>query len=186
VPQGISADLIATLENFSREDVDQVALRSQQRAARAIEEGRFDRALVPVVDPATGQLVLAKDELPRPDTSAAGLAALAPAFTALGAMVASADGKTLDQLALAAYPQAGGAIRHVHTAGNSSGIVDGAAAVALASAAYVERRGLKPRARIRAITTIGAEPVIMLTAPAPASQKALRQAGMTVADIDLW
>ncbi|WNG52008.1 acetyl-CoA C-acetyltransferase [Archangium minus] len=185
VPQGISADLIATLEGFSREELDAVALRSQRNAARAIQEGRFAKSLFPVKDPRTGTVVLERDEVPRPNTTAEGLAALEPAFTALGGTVVGPKGETLDQLALAAYPRAK-AIRHLHTAGNSSGIVDGAAAVTLASERYVREKGLKPRARIRAMATIGSEPVLMLTAPAPASQKALRMAGMTARDIDLW
>ncbi|WNG41588.1 acetyl-CoA C-acetyltransferase [Archangium violaceum] len=185
VPQGISADLITTLEGFSREELDAVALRSQRNAARAIQEGRFAKSLFPVKDPRTGAVVLERDEFPRPNTTAEGLAALEPAFTALGGTVVGPKGETLDQLALAAYPRAK-AVRHLHTAGNSSGIVDGAAAVTLASERYVREKGLKPRARIRAMATIGSEPVLMLTAPAPASQKALRMAGMTARDIDLW
>jgi acetyl-CoA C-acetyltransferase len=185
VPQGISADLIATLEGFSREELDAVALRSQKNAARAIEEGRFAKSLFSVRDPRTGAVVLVRDEFPRPDTTAEGLAALKPSFTSLGETVVGPKGETLAQLALAAYPRAK-ALRHFHTAGNSSGIVDGAAAVMLASERYVREKGIKPRARIRAMTTIGSEPVLMLTAPAPASQKALRLAGMTARDIDLW
>ena len=185
VPQGISADLIATLEGFSRADIDAVALRSQKNAARAIEEHRFDKSLFAVKDPRTGAVVLQRDEFPRPDTTAEGLAALKPAFVDLGATAFGPNGETLDQIALAAYPRAG-AIQHLHTAGNSSGIVDGAAAVVLASERYVRENGVKPRARIRAMTTIGSEPILMLTAPAPASEKALRIAGMKASDIDLW
>ncbi len=185
VPQGISADLIATLEGFSRADIDAVALRSQKNAARAIEEHRFDKSLFAVKDPHTGAVVLQRDEFPRPDTTAEGLAALKPAFVDLGATAFGPNGETLDQIALAAYPRAG-AIQHLHTAGNSSGIVDGAAAVVLASERYVRENGVKPRARIRAMTTIGSEPILMLTAPAPASEKALRIAGMKASDIDLW
>jgi acetyl-CoA C-acetyltransferase len=185
VPQGISADLIATLEGFSREEIDAVALRSQKNAARALEEGRFAKSLFPVRDPRTGAVVLERDEFPRPDTTAEGLAALKPSFTSLGETVAGPKGETLAQLALAAYPRAK-ALQHFHTAGNSSGIVDGAAAVMLASERYVREKGIKPRARIRAMATIGSEPVLMLTAPAPASQKALRMAGMQARDIDLW
>ncbi|OJH42237.1 acetyl-CoA C-acetyltransferase [Cystobacter ferrugineus] len=185
VPQGISADLIATLEGFSREELDAVALRSQRNAARAIEEGRFARSLFAVKEPGTGAVVLERDEFPRPDTTAEGLAALKPSFVAMGESVAGHRGETLDQLALAAYPRAK-AIQHVHTAGNSSGIVDGAAAVVLASERYVRERGIRPRARIRAMATVGTEPVLMLTGPAPASQKALRLAGMKASDIDLW
>ncbi|MBL9104074.1 MAG: acetyl-CoA C-acetyltransferase [Myxococcales bacterium] len=185
VPQGISADLIASLEGFSRADLDAVALRSQHNAARALEQRRFARSLVAVRDPVSGQLLLDRDEFPRPDTTAAGLAALQPAFTALGQQAVGPAGETLDQIALAAYPRAG-AIHHLHTAGNSSGIADGAAVVALASEKFIKGRGVRPRARVRAMATLGSEPLIMLTAPAPTSQKALRQAGMTAADIDLW
>jgi acetyl-CoA C-acetyltransferase len=185
VPQGISADLIATLEGYSREDIDAVALRSQRNAAQASAEGRFAKSLFPVRDPFTGAIVAERDELPRPDSTAEGLAKLEPAFTKLGAHVAGANGETLDQLALAAYPAAG-AIRHIHTAGNSSGIVDGAGAVVVASERYVRERNLKPRARFRAFTTVGSEPLLMLTGPAPASEKALRIAGMKASDIDLW
>ncbi len=185
VPQGISADLIATLEGFSREQVDAFALNSQRKAADAQQENRFEHSLFPVTDPSTGALALAADEYPRASTTAEGLAALEPAFLALGATPFGLHGETIDQIALARYPQAG-AINHVHTAGNSSGIVDGAAAVLLASADYATAHGLKPRARIRAMATVGAEPIIMLTAPTPASKKALAQAGMTVGDIDLW
>jgi acetyl-CoA C-acetyltransferase len=185
VPQGISADLIATLEDFSREQVDGVALRSQRNAAVALEENRFARSLVPVRDPASGAELLSRDEFPRPDTTAEGLAALKPSFVQMGEMPAGANGETLDQIALAAYPQAK-SIRHVHTAGNSSGIVDGAGLVAIASKRFVERSGLTPRARIRAFATVGTEPLLMLTGPAPASRKALAQAGMSAGDIDLW
>ena len=183
VPQGISADLIATLEGYSRDDLDAVALRSQERAAAALARGAA-RSVVPVIDPATGATLLAADELPRPTTKE-GLAKLEPSFVALGASPDDAAGRTLDQIALAAYPPAG-AIMHVHTAGNSSALADGAAAVVLASEDYVKERGLRPRARIRAMATIGSEPVIMLTAPAPATRKALAAAKMTAKDVDLW
>ncbi|HEX5727251.1 MAG TPA: acetyl-CoA C-acyltransferase, partial [Longimicrobiaceae bacterium] len=173
VPQGISADLIATLEGFAREELDRFALASQARAAQAQRECRFSRGLFPVVDPATGAVALEKDEFLRPETTLEGLAALAPSFAELGATPVGPDGETLDQLALTRYPQAG-EIRHLHTAGSSSGIVDGAAAVLLASADYVRRHGLRPRARIRALATHAEEPVIMLTAPAETSRKALR------------
>lgn len=185
VPQGISADLIASLEGFSRQDVDQFALASQQRAARAQREQRFQKSLFPVRDPESGEIVLEQDEHPRPETTLEGLAQLAPAFAELGKFLAGFGGETFDQLALQRYPQVK-QIDHVHTAGNSSGIVDGAAAVMVASEAYVREHGIKPRARIRAMATIGSEPIIMLTAPAPASRRALKQAGMTTHDIDLW
>src|SRR5215210_792768 len=185
VPQGISADLIATREGFSREDVDAFALASQRKATQAIQEGRFQRSLIPVRDPESGAVVLERDEHPRPETTREGLASLTPSFVALGATRVPDSDETLDQIALRRYPEIQ-AIQHVHTAGNSSGIVDGSAAVLLASEDYVRAHGLKPRARIRAAATVGAEPVIMLTAPAPASRKALRQAGMEPGDIDLW
>jgi acetyl-CoA C-acetyltransferase len=185
VPQGISADLIATLEGFSREDVDAFALDSQRKAGEAIREGRFQKGLFPVRDPESGAVVLEKDEHPRPDTTMEGLASLKPSFEGLGSTTVPDGEETYDQVALRRYPQVS-RIHHVHTAGNSSGIVDGAAAVLLASEEYVQAHGLKPRGRIRAIATVGAEPVIMLTAPAPASRKALKQAGMEPKDVDLW
>jgi acetyl-CoA C-acetyltransferase len=184
VPQGISGDLIATIEGYSREDVDSFAVSSQSKAAKAIEEGRFDRSLFPVVD-ADGKVVLDKDEHPRPGTTLEALAGLRAAFEQLGAAKLGLNGETLDELALSVYPDVK-AIDHVHTGGNSSGIVDGSAVVLLASKDYVDAHGLKPRARIRVTATAGAEPVIMLTAPAPASQKALKLAGMNAQDIDLW
>lgn len=185
VPQGISADLIATLENFSREEIDQFALRSQQLAAFAQFEGHFKKSLFAVRDPETGAVALEVDEYPRPETTLEGLAALEPSFAAWGGKAVGPSGETLDQMALMKYPQAG-EIRHVHTAGNSSGIVDGAAAALIASEDYVRAHGLKPRAKIRAMATAGAEPVIMLTAPTPAAKKALAQLRMTPKDIDLW
>jgi acetyl-CoA C-acetyltransferase len=185
VPQGISADLIATLEGYSREQVDEIALRSQHNAARAVEEGRFERSLVPVFDLASGKVLLTRDESTRPDTTADGLAGLAPSFVQMGASAVGSNGETLDQVALSAFPQAK-EVRHLHTAGNSSGLSDGAGAVVIASEAYVRDHRLEPRARIRAIATVGSDPVLMLTGPAPASEKALQAAGMTVRDVDLW
>lgn len=185
VPQGISADLIATLEGFSRDEVDRFALRSQQRAAQAQTEGRFKRSLFAVRNPDTGEVALEADEYPRAATTLETLAGLEPAFAALGSTAVGPDGETVDQMVLQKYPQAG-ALNHVHTAGNSSGIVDGAAAVLIASEDFVNAHGLKPRAVIRAMATAGAEPMIMLTAPTPASQKALAQLRMTPGDIDLW
>src|SRR5690242_15618532 len=165
VPQGISADLIASLEGFSRQDVDQFALRSQSRAAQAQQEGYFAKSLFPVRDPETGQVVLERDEHPRANTTLEGLSQLEPAFAALGKMPAGFNGETYDELALKRYPQVQ-QINHVHTAGNSSGIVDGAAAVLVASEEYAKAHGLKPRARIRSMATVGSEPIIMLTGPA--------------------
>ncbi len=184
VPQGISADLIASLEKFTREQVDAFALTSQRKAEVASSEGRFAKSLFPVVD-ADGKVLLERDEHPRPETTLEGLASLQPAFEGMGAAKAGPNGETLDELALEVYPHAK-AIQHVHTAGNSSGIVDGAALVLLGDKEFGESLGLRARARIRATATAGAEPVIMLTAPAPASQKALELAGMTTKDIDLW
>jgi acetyl-CoA C-acetyltransferase len=185
VPQGISADLIATLEGFNRSELDDLALLSQKNAARAIEQGRFSKSLVPVVDPVTGAMALAKDESPRADTTKEGLAALGASFVGMGAAAVGPNGETLDQIALSYFP-AVKAINHLHTAGNSSGLADGAAAVVLASERYIKEHSLRPRARIRAMTTIGSDPILMLTAPAPASEKALRIAGMKASDIDLW
>jgi acetyl-CoA C-acetyltransferase len=185
VPQGISADLIATIEGFSREDVDKFAAESQRRAQLAQEKGYFKKSLFAVKNPETGEIVLEKDEHPRAGTTVETLAALKPAFDKMGAFPVGPNGETLDQLALKRYPNVK-AINHVHSPGNSSGIVDGAAAVAIASEAFVKAHGLKPRAKVIATATYGDEPVIMLTAPAPASQRALKLAGMTAKDIDLW
>ena len=177
VPQGVSADLIATLEAFTREDVDAYALRSQQRAASARVEGRFERSIVPVRD-LNGQVVLARDEHIRPDTSAEGLAGLRASF----AMVGEAGG--FDAVALQKYHWLE-RIEHVHTAGNSSGIVDGAALVIVGSEAAGRDLGLEPRARILATGLAGTDPTIMLTGPAPASRKALERAGLEAGDLDL-
>jgi acetyl-CoA C-acetyltransferase len=185
VPQGISADLIATIEGYSREEIDAIALRSQQRAAMAVDEGRFARSLISITDPVSGKIILAADESPRRDTTREGLAGLNPAFVQMGASPVGAHGETLDQIALSAFPDTK-AIQHLHTAGNSSGLADGAAAVVLASEKYVREHGIRARGRIRAMATVGSDPILMLTGPAPASEKALRLAGMKAADIDLW
>jgi acetyl-CoA C-acetyltransferase len=185
VPQGISADLIATLEGFGREDVDAFAVESQRRTAVAAAEGRFDRALIPVTD-ATGAVVLDHDEHPRPSTSLEGLAKLRPAFAEIGATGhAAGESLSFDEVCLKRYPQID-EVQHVHHAGNSSGVVDGAAAVVVASDDWIRAHGVAPRARIRATAVVGAEPVIMLTAPGPAAARALARAGMEVGDIDLW
>jgi len=184
VPQGISADLIATLEGFTRADVDAFALRSQQKAAKAIADGRFANSIIPVRD-ADGNVLLDRDEHPRPETTAESLAALEPAFARMGTKIREPEGLSYDQMCLQVYPQLS-KIDHVHHAGNSSGVVDGASVMLLSSPEYAKAHGLRPRARVVATAVAGAEPVIMLTAPGPASEKALRQAGMTVADIDLW
>jgi acetyl-CoA C-acetyltransferase len=176
VPQGISADLIATIEGFTRRDVDAFAVESQRRAAAAVEEGRFERGIVPVTG-ADGDVVLDRDEHPRPGTTLDGLAKLRPAFAEAG--------ETYDPMALSRYPKVD-RIDHVHHAGNSSGVVDGAAAALVASDAWVRANGVTPRARLRATAAVGSEPVIMLTAPGPASERCLANAGMTAADVDLW
>jgi acetyl-CoA C-acetyltransferase len=177
VPQGIGADLIATLEGFAREDVDAFALESQKRAARAREGGFFAGSVVPVRD-FLDQVILDQDEFIKPHSTLEGLGSLKPAFEQLGAM-------GFDQVALSRYPQVE-RIHHVHHAGNSSGIVDGAAAVLVGSEAAGRTHGLKPRARIVAAALSGADPTIMLTGPMPATRKALAKAGMTIAQIDLF
>ena len=184
VPQGVSADLIATREGFSRADLDAFALSSQKKAGAAVADQRFARSLVTVKGP-DGRVLLAADEHPRPDTTPEALAKLEPSFAGMGAAALGPKGETLDQIALARYPDVK-AIDHVHTAGNSSGIVDGAAAVMLASEDYVKAHGLAPRAKIISVATAGAEPVIMLTAPAPASRKALARVKMRPSDVHVW
>lgn len=183
VPQGISADLIATLEGFSRADVDAFAAESQARAARAQREGRLDRSLIPVRD-LEGNIVLERDEHPRAETTVESLAKLSPSFEKIGSYVQKGDTLSFNEKALERYPQAG-SIEHVHHAGNSSGIVDGAAATLIASPEYAKAHGLTPRARIVAMATAGDEPIIMLTAPTPSSERCLKKAGMTIGDIDL-
>jgi acetyl-CoA C-acetyltransferase len=175
-PQGIGADLIATIEGFSREDVDKFALRSQQRAAYARENGRFDRSVVPVRD-MNGLPILERDSYIRPDTTLEGLGKLRAAFEMQGGM-------GFDFVAQQKYPEVE-RINHVHTAGNSSGIVDGAALVLVGNAEQGAAFGLKPRARIVSAALVGTDPTIMLTGPAPATRKALKLAGMTIDDIDL-
>ena len=177
-PQGIGADLLATLDGFTREDVDRYALSSQQRAARAWAEGRFSKSVTPVRD-VIGEVLLERDEYLRPDATMESLGSLKPAFTDLG------EKAGFDAVAIQKYP-AVEFIRHVHTAGNSSGIVDGAAAVLVGSKEYGRATGLKPRARVRAYTAIGSEPTIMLTGPVSCTNKLLKRAGMSVKDIDLF
>ena len=177
VPQGISADLIATIEGFSREDVDVYATRSQQRAATAQVEGRFTDSVVPVLD-VNDNVVLELDEFVRPETTVDTLAQLKPSFAMIG------DFGGFDAVALQKYHWVE-KIHHVHTPGNSSGIVDGASLVAVGNEKIGQELGLKPRARILATAVTGTEPTIMLTGPAPASRKALAKAGLTLDDIDL-
>ncbi len=176
VPQGIGADLIATMEGFSRTDLDAYALESQRRAAYAQAQGYFEHSIMPVHD-AVGNVILDKDEFIKPRTTLEGLASLKPAFEQMGAM-------GFDQVALSRYPQVE-RIFHVHHAGNSSGIVDGAAAVLIGSEAAAKQHGLTPRARIVATALSGADPTIMLTGPMPAARKALAKAGMTMDQMDL-
>ena len=177
VPQSISADLIATLEGYTRERVDAYALRSQRLAHQAWQNGWFEKSIVPIYD-RNGLLVLDRDEHLRPQTTMESLAALPPAFAGLGA-------SGFDEMAIRKYPTVE-RIEHVHTAGNSSGIVDGAALILLGNKAMGEMLGLPPRAKVIASATVSTEPTIMLSGPAPAAQKALERAGMTPADIDLW
>ena len=178
LPQGISADLIATKYGFSRDDVDAYAVESQKRAARAWDEGRFKNSVMPVKD-VNGLTILAKDEHMRPSTTMQTLAALQPSFVQIGEMGG------FDAVAVQRYPEVE-TINHVHTPGNSSGIVDGAAAVLIGSKEAGKAADLKPRARIKAFANVGSEPSIMLTGPIPVTEKVLKKAGMTVKDIDLY
>jgi acetyl-CoA C-acetyltransferase len=184
VPQGISADLIATVEGFSREDCDELAVSSQRRAAAAIDAGRFKNSVVPIYND-DGTLALDHDEHPRPGTTMEALAGLNPSFAKMGVMVPSNDTRSYDEICKAVYPQID-SVNHVHHGGNSSGVVDGASAILLASPEYAKAHGLKPRGRIVMTATAGAEPVIMLTAPAPAAKLVLKKAGMSKENIDLF
>ena len=177
VPQGIGADTIATLEGWSREDVDAFAVESQRRAAHARDSGWFDRSVVPVVDE-NGLTILERDDFIKPGTTVEGLAQLNPSFAMMG-------GLGFDDVILAKYPTLD-RVDHVHTPGNSSGIVDGASAVLIGSEKAGKDLGLTPRARIVATAVLATDPVIMLTGPGPAAKKCLKKAGMTAADIDLW
>ncbi len=178
VPQGISADLIASKYGITREDLDRYSVASQKRAAHAWDHGWFDRSIVPIVDH-IGRVALARDEHMRPDATMESLGSLKPSFAMMG------EQGGFDAVILQRHPEVESVI-HMHTPGNSSGIVDGAAAVLLGHAEAGKRMGLKPRARIRAFASIGSEPSIMLTGPAPATEKVLKRAGMTTADIDLF
>jgi acetyl-CoA C-acetyltransferase len=178
MPQGISADLMATKYGFSRDDVDAYAVESQKRAAAAWSEGRFKKSVVPVKD-INGITLLDRDEHMRPETNMQSLASLKPSFTIIG------DQAGFDSVAIQKHPEVE-AINHVHHAGNSSGIVDGAAAVLIGSAEAGSKAGLRPRAKIRAFANIGSEPAIMLTGPVDVTKKVLKKAGMTIEDIDLF
>ena len=179
VPQGISADLIATKYGYSRDDVDAYAVESQKRAARAWDENRFAKSILPIRD-VIGEVVLDRDELMRPDTNMQSLGALGPAFKMMGEQMPG-----FKDVAILKHPEIE-KINHVHHAGNSSGIVDGSAAVLVGNEKAGEKYGLKPRARIVSMAAIGSEPTIMLTGPEFAAKKALERAGMTGSDIDLW
>lgn len=177
IPQGIGADLIATIDGYSRAEVDQFAEQSQKKAAAAQANGYFNASVIPVKDKA-GVVILDKDEFIKPITTAEGLGKLNPSFATMGQM-------GFDAIALQKYPEVG-AVNHVHHAGNSSGIVDGAAVVLIASEQAVKEQGLKPRAKVLATALVGADPTIMLNGPAPAARKALAKAGLTIDDIDLF
>ena len=179
IPQGISADLIATIYGYSRDDVDAYSVESQKRAAKAWQEKRFAKSILPIKD-VIGETLLDHDELMRPETDMQSLGALSPAFQMMGTMMPG-----FDDIAIMRYPEVE-KINHVHHAGNSSGIVDGAAAVLIGNKEAGERLGLKPRARIVSMASIGSEPSIMLTGPEFAAQKALSRAGMAKGDIDVW
>jgi acetyl-CoA C-acetyltransferase len=181
--QGVCGDAIASMEGIGREALDALGLESQQRAARAMAEGRFDRGIVPVHNE-DGTVALAKDEYPRPETSMEALAQLAPAFEKIAEVALDAEGTTFAGLIRQKYPDLD--IRPVHHAGTSSGVVDGAAALLVTSRAYAERYGLKPRARIVAMANMGDCPTLMLNAPVPAARKVLHKAGLGLEDIDLF
>lgn len=181
--QGLCADAIASMEGIDRASLDALAFQSQQRAALAMEEGRFDKSIVPVIDD-DGKVVLARDEYPRPQTTLANLAALEPSFVKVADFPTDKNGTTFRQLINRRYPDL--KIEHFHHAGNSSGVVDGAAALLMASKAYAQKQGWKPRARVVATANVGGDPTLMLNAPVPAAQKVLAKAGLKVSDIDLW
>jgi len=181
--QGICGDAIATIEGFTREELDEVGYRSQQRAAEAVGAGRFAKSVVPVVDD-EGNVILDHDEYPRPQTTMEDLAKLEPAFTKIADVPLDEKGTTFRGLINQKYPDV--EIQHFHHAGNSSGVVDGAAAVLVTSKAYAQKHGLKPRARIVATANMGDDPTLMLNAPVPAAKKVLAKAGLTLDDIDLF
>ena len=183
--QGVCADAIATLEGIDREAVDQLAYVSQQRAARAIEEGRFDKSLVPVYN-LDGSLALDREEFPRPGTTMETLGELKTVFDLYMDIPVDGEGNNYGNLVTRKYPELEGKINHVHHAGNSSGVVDGAAALLLASPDYAEKNGLKPRARIVATANMGDCPTLMLNAPVPAAKKVLEKAGLSKEDIDVY
>ncbi|MXP45933.1 acetyl-CoA C-acyltransferase [Altererythrobacter luteolus] len=181
--QGICGDAIASIEGYTREELDEVGYRSQQRADAAIKAGKFDKSVVPVLDD-EGNVILDKDEYPRPETTREGLAQLEPAFSKIANVPLDANGTTFAGLVNQKYPDL--EIKHFHHAGNSSGVVDGAAGVLVTSEDYAKKHGLKPRARIVATANMGDDPTLMLNAPVPAAKKVLAKAGLTKDDIDLW
>jgi acetyl-CoA C-acetyltransferase len=181
--QGVCADAIATLENIPRQALDELALTSQQRADAAIKGGHFKKSVVPVYKE-DGSLALDREEFPRPQTTLEGLSTLKPAFEAMAEFPFDKAGTTLGSLVRQVYPDL--KIKHVHHAGNSSGVVDGAAALLLTSGDYAKKHGLKPRARVVAMANMGDSPTLMLNAPVPAAQKVLAKAGLTIDDIDLF
>jgi acetyl-CoA C-acetyltransferase len=181
--QGVCADVIATLENIDREAVDKLAFESQQRAKAAIEAGRFDRSLIPVYNP-DGSLALDHEEFPRPETTLEGLGQLSTVFNKFMGLPIDDTGETFEQLVRRAYPDID--LRHIHHAGNSSGVVDGAAGLLLASPEYAKSQGWTPRARVIAMANVAGSPELMLNEPVPAARKVLKKAGMTLADIDLF
>jgi acetyl-CoA C-acetyltransferase len=181
--QGVAADAIAAIEGFTREDLEKAGYESQQRAATAIREGRFDRSIVPVLDH-DGNVVLDHDEYPRPETTLAEMATLKPAFAKIADMPLGINDETAREAINRRYPDVD--IKPIHHVGISSGVVDGAGALLLASKAYADKMGWKPRARIVATANVGDDPTLMLNAPVPAARKVLEKAGLTVDDIDLW
>jgi len=181
--QGVAADAIAAMEGITREELDAFGVESQRRAALAMAEGRFDKSVVPVLAD-DGSVVLDREEYPRPGTTIEQLSELKPAFAAFADMPSRADGPTFGQLINQKYPDL--KIEPVHHAGTSSGVVDGAAAILLASEAYVRKSGMKPRARVVATANVGDDPTLMLNAPVPAARKVLEKAGLAIEDIDVW
>jgi acetyl-CoA C-acetyltransferase len=181
--QGVCADAIATLEGIDREALDRLAATSQQRAAHAMKNGYFNKSLVPVYHE-DGSLALDHEEFPRPQTTIESLAELKPAFTQIASYPLNEEGTTYNSLVKKVYPDL--EINHVHHAGNSSGVVDGAAALLLTSPEYAKAHNLKPRAKVIAIANMGDSPTLMLNAPVPATKKVLEKAGLTIADIDLF
>jgi len=181
--QGVAADAIATLEGIPREALAELAAESQRRAAVAIEEGRFEKSLIPVVDD-DGNVILDREEYPRPGTTAEALASLPPSFEKLADIPLDEEGNTYRSMILRRFPDL--KIEHVHHAGNSSGVVDGAGALLITSPDYAKAHGLTPRAKVRAIANVGDDPTLMLNAPGPAARKVVAKAGLTLDDIDLF